>query len=113
MAHLALGAIGVAGGTAILLGLSATELRQGIAALAVALSPAEVLTLNSAAPGTPASRDIIDRFGANIADQIAGVVRDTFVSGLHQAYWLPLVMAVIGIFVALALDEEKLTQVTA
>ena len=34
-------------------------------------------------------------------------------SGLHQAYWLPLVMAVIGIFVALALDDEKLTQVTA
>jgi hypothetical protein len=56
---------------------------------------------------------IIDRFGGNIADQITGVVRDAFVSGLHQAYWLPLVMAVIGIFVALALDDEKLTQVTA
>lgn len=113
MAHLALGAIGVAGGTAILFGLSATKLRQGIAALGVSLSPAELLTLNGAAPGAPASRGIIDRFGGNIADQIAGVVRDAFVSGLHQAYWLPLVMAVIGIFVALALDDEKLTQVTA
>jgi MFS family permease len=56
---------------------------------------------------------IIDRFGGNIADQIAGAVREAFVSGLHQAYWLPLVMAVIGIFVALALDDEKLTQVNA
>jgi len=113
MAHLALGAIGVAGGTAILFGFSATKLRQGIAALGVSLSPAELLTLNGAAPGAPASRGIIDSFGGNIADQIAGVVRDAFVSGLHQAYWLPLVMAVIGIFVALALDDEKLTQVTA
>jgi MFS family permease len=84
MAHLALGAIGVAGGTAILYGFSAVKLQQGLAAGGVSL---------------PA------------ADRITTVVRDAFVSGLHQAYWLPLLLAVIGIFVALSLDEEKLAAV--
>jgi hypothetical protein len=34
-------------------------------------------------------------------------------NGVHQAYWLPLALAVIGIFVALSLDDGKLTQVNA
>jgi hypothetical protein len=43
------------------------------------------------------------------ADHITRVIRDAFVLGLHQSYWLCLALAVIGIFVALSLDEEKLT----
>jgi DHA2 family methylenomycin A resistance protein-like MFS transporter len=110
MVHLSLGAIGVAGGTAILYGLSASKLQQGVAALDVSLSAADRLALNSAAPGAAASREILARFSTPVADQITAAIRDAFAFGLHQAYWLPSAMAVIGIFVALALDDRKLAQ---
>lgn len=109
MVHLTLGAVGVAGGTAMLYGLSAAKLQQELAALGVSLSAADRLTLTAAAPGAAATRHILARFDSAVADHITGVMRDAFVFGLNQSYWLCLALAVIGIFVAFSLDEEKLT----
>jgi len=108
MVHLALGAMGVAGGTAILHGLSAAKLRQGLAAIGVSLPAADRLTLNGAAPGAEAVRDILAHFDAAVADRITALIRQAFVFGLHQSYWLCFAMAVTGIFVVLSIDEEKL-----
>jgi len=113
MVHLSLGAIGVAGGTAILYALSSAKLQQGIATLGVTLSAADQLTLNAAAPGAAATRKILMSLSTPVADQITAAVRDAFTFGLHRAYWLPLTLTVIGIFVALALDDRKLAQADA
>jgi hypothetical protein len=72
-----------------------------------------LLTLNAAAPGAAASRDILARFSSPVADRITAAVREAFVSGLQQSYWLCLALAVIGIFVALSLDDRKLSGVDA
>lgn len=78
-------------------------------AIGVSLPTAERLTLNGEAPGAAATRDILARFDTPVADRIIGVIRDAFVYGLNQSYWLCLALAIIGIFVALSLDEEKLS----
>jgi MFS family permease len=111
MAHLGMGAVGVAMGTAILFGVSAAKLQQGLAALGISLSTADQITLSGAAAGTEASRAILDRFSSAVAEQVTAVLRDAFVSGLHRAYWFALLLAVIGIAVSLSLDDQKLKKV--
>jgi MFS family permease len=111
MTHLALGAIGVAAGTAILFAASEAKLQQGLAALSITLTAAERVTLSGAAAGTEAARAILDRFSPEVAAQITAAVRDAFVVGLHRAYWLALALAVVGVVVGLSLDDAKLKKV--
>ena len=111
MVHLAMGAIGVAAGTAILFGTSEAKLGEELRAMDVALSAADRVTLSGAAAGTEASRAILDRFGPEIAERITTALRDAFVAGLHNAYWFALALAVVGLFVALTLDDTKLKKV--
>ena len=110
-AHLAMGAIGVATGTAILFGISTAKLQQGLAALGVSLSAVEQVTISGAAAGTAAARAILDRFTPQIADQVTTTLREAFVAGLHGAYWFALALTVVGVAVGLTLDDAKLKNV--
>lgn len=110
-AHLAMGAIGVAAGTAILFGVSTAKLQQGLAALGVSLSAADQITLSGAAAGTEASVAILGRFSSDVAAQITSALREAFVAGMHGAYWFALALTLIGLAVGLSLDDAKLKNV--
>jgi MFS family permease len=109
--HLAMGAIGVAAGTAILFGVSEAKLQQGLGALGITLSAAERVTLSGAAAGAEAARAILDRFTPEAAAQITATLREAFTSGLQRAYWFALALAVVGVAMSLSLDDEKLKKV--
>lgn len=111
MFHLAFGATGVAAGTAILFAASKTALAGALSAAGITMSPADQLTLSAAAASSPASLEILNHFPTDTAARITSAMNDAFVSGLHQAYWLALAFAVIGIAVAVCIRDEKLVNV--
>lgn len=112
-AHLASGAIGVAGGTAILYMSSTRTLQHGLAAAGITMPPAEQETLNAAAPGADAASKILDNYGTETAAKITGIMTDGFTNGLSHAYWLSLGAALIGVLVVIAIDEKKLKNADA
>lgn len=109
--HLAFGAIGVATGTAILFAASASHLAQRLTDMGVSMSAANQATLNAAASGAEASREVLAAFPVHTAEDIVTATNDAFVAGLHTAYWFVLALTVIGIVVALCLRDEKLANV--
>ena len=113
MFHLSFGAIGVAGATAILSAVSAVKLQQGLAAMGVNLSTADQMILNGGTVQTEAFRKIIDGLSPQIGDRVRMLAQEAFTTGIHRAYLLALAFTVIGVFVALSLDKEKLTKVNA
>jgi len=111
--HLACGAIGVAGGTAILYLSSTRTLQHGLAAAGITMSAAGQTTLNAAAPGADAAGKILGTYGTEMAARITSIMTDGFTNGLSHAYWLALGAALIGLLIVIALDEKKLKSADA
>ncbi|MEM7444221.1 MAG: MFS transporter [Pseudomonadota bacterium] len=106
--HLGLGAIGVAGATAIMFGASLAKLRDGLADANITMSAADQATLNGSAENASAAQSILMNYSSAQADTIRTVLTDAFTTGMSQAYWLALASAIVGIGVVLAIDEKKL-----
>ena len=83
----------------------------GLQAAGIELSAADQERLTGGALGTEETREILGRFSTEASEQITGLVRDAFTTGMNQSYWLALALAMAGMFVALRLDEKKLIQV--
>ena len=106
--HLTLGAIGVGGATALMFGASLDSFRAGLEEAGITLPTAELLALNAGSTQGQAVQPILDRYGPAVAEKITTAVVDAFAVGLHQAYWLALAFAVLGLVISLCLDESKL-----
>lgn len=109
--HLALGAIGVAGATAIMYATSLASLKEGLAQAGITMSSAEQSALTGAAPDADAVRQVIANHSAQTAETVQTLLIDAFASGMSRAYWLTLILAVIGLLVVIAIDEKKLRSV--
>ncbi len=108
MFHLGLGAIGVGGATALMLGASQRSLADGLERIGVSLPAADQLALNAAATQAQAAQEVLARYGPEVAAKIVPVVSDAFTDGLRLAYSLALAFAVLGLIFSLRLDEAKL-----
>ncbi|MCP4330509.1 MAG: MFS transporter [Alphaproteobacteria bacterium] len=111
MFHLGLGAIGVAGATAIMSGIGGAKLQHSLTAMDVTLSAADRVTLDGSAAGTQASQAILGKFSPETAGRITDAVRDAFMTGFHASFWLAFALAIAGVGAILALDEKKLVNV--
>jgi len=112
MFHLGLGAIGVGGATALMYATSLRSLGAGLERIGVKMPAADQVALNAAAQA-PATRELLHSYSPEVAAKIEPLVRDAFADGLHQAYWLALAFAVLGLVFSLLLDEKKLRGVDA
>ncbi len=108
MFHLALGAIGVAGGTALMFGAGLASLRRGLEGIGVKLSAADQTALASGAIHSPEVQQILGRFGPEETDKVIAVVREAFVAGMHRAFWLAFAFALLGLIFSLCLNEKRL-----
>ncbi len=109
--HLALGAIGVAGATAIMYATSLASLKNGLSQAGITMSLAEQKALNGAAPEADAVSRVLANHSAQTAETVHTLLIEAFANGMSRAYWLTFVLAVIGLFVVIAIDEEKLRRV--
>ena len=113
MFHLGLGAIGVGAGTALMFTGSLNSLAAGLKAIGVAMDRSEQLALNAAAPSGKTAQEILQRYGAEEGGKIIDVSAQAFTTGLQHAFWLALAFAVLGLIVALSLDDSKLKGMAA
>ena len=111
--HLTCGAVGVAGGTAILYMSGTRALREGLSGAGISMPPAEQTTLNAAAPGADAVTKILDAYGSEVAAKIQNIMTASFSHGLSEAYWLALASAFIGLLAVMAIDEKRLKNADA
>ncbi|WP_421725379.1 MFS transporter [Bauldia sp.] len=111
--HLACGAVGVAGGTAILYLSSTQTLQRGLSEAGIAVTPADQATLNAAAPGADATARILGTFTTETATAIQNLMTTSFAQGLSHAYWLALGAALVGLVCVIAIDEKKLKNADA
>ena len=111
--HLACGAVGVAGGTAILYMSSKGTLQHGLSDAGISMPPAEQATLNAAAPGAEAATRILGTYSTEAAATIQDLMTTSFTHGLSHAYWLAFGAALIGLLIVIAIDEKKLKNADA
>ena len=108
MFHLGLGAIGVGGATALMFAASQTAIAEGLERIGVTMSAADQLAIRSGEVHTQAAKEVLDRYGPEVAAKIQSVVGGAFTDGMHIAYSLALAFAVLGLIFSLGLDETKL-----
>ncbi len=108
MFHLGLGAIGVAGATAILFVTSRDGLARAFEAVGLNVTAADQAALNTASAHGEAASGIIAKYGADAADKIHTALGDAFAAGMQQSFWLPFAFAALGFILALCLDAERL-----
>lgn len=106
--HLSTGALGVAGGTAIMYASSATSLSQGLARADISMSAADQATINAAMPGAERVHEVLAKYGDPAAETIRTTMTDAFVDGLRHTFWLTLAAAILGVLAVLAINEQKL-----
>ncbi len=107
-AHLASGAVGVAGGTAIMYASSTSTLQHGLSEAGISMPATEQATLNAAAPGADAAAKILGTYSADTAGKIQDLMIAGFTHGISHAYWLALAAAIVGLLIVIAIDENKL-----
>jgi hypothetical protein len=113
MYHLGLGAIGVAGATAIMYATSFLSFQSGLKASGISMPVADQNALNAASAHGNAARDVLAGYGSEAAQKILAAQSDAFIAGMHSAYALALAFAVVGVLVVLAIDVTKLHGVDA
>lgn len=110
MVHLGLGAIGVAGGTALLYAASSSSLQNAVQKAGINLSAADQAKLSGGSLSDAATQHLLSRFSPEAVAQINTALQEAFTTGLHRAYWLVLALAVLGIVAVLSIDTDKLNQ---
>ena len=108
MFHLGLGAVGVAGATALMMGTSLASLGAQLQALGIAMPEASQIALNAGVLHDKAGMHVLNHYTPDVAAKIVDAARNAFVSGLHRAYWMALTLAIMGFVVCIYIDEEKL-----
>lgn len=113
MSHLGLGAIGIAGATAIIYATSLSALSRGLEQAGITLSATDQATLSAGGTTGPSGQSILGGFSTEQVRQIDMLVADAFVSAMQQAFWLALIASVIGIVFSLQINKNKLAAAAA
>ncbi|MEM7443053.1 MAG: MFS transporter [Pseudomonadota bacterium] len=113
MSHLGIGAIGIAGATAVIYSASLSALGRGLEQAGITISEADQATLNSGGTTSDSGQSILSGLSAEQVQQVDTVLADAFVTGMHQAFWLALAACLIGILFALQINKEKLAAAAA
>ncbi|MEM1130403.1 MAG: MFS transporter [Pseudomonadota bacterium] len=104
MAHLVIGAIGLAGATAVLNATSLSTLGNKLSADNIQISQTDLTALNAADPTSSRSLQILSQFDAATADKVQTAMREAFEVGLIHAYWLALALVAIGLLLVLVVN---------
>lgn len=113
MSHLGLGAIGIAGATAIIYSTSLSALGRGLVRAGITISADDQATLNAAGTTGEAAQSILGGFSADQVQRIDALLADAFVTGMQLAFWLALIAAAIGIVFSLRINKERLAEAAA
>jgi DHA2 family methylenomycin A resistance protein-like MFS transporter len=108
MSHLGLGAIGIAGATAVIYSASLSALRSGLDQAGITISAADQATLNSGGTTDAPGQSILGSLSTEQVQQVDTLLADAFVGAMQQAFWLALIAAAIGILFSLQINKEKL-----
>ena len=108
MSHLGLGAIGIAGATAVIYSASLSALRSGLDQAGITISAADQATLNSGGTTDASGQSILGSLSTEQVQQVDTLLADAFVGAMQQAFWLALIAAAIGILFSLQINKEKL-----
>ena len=113
MVHLVYGAVAVALATAIMYMVSLSRLGSQLTALNVDLSLADQKALNGGTLATKSAHVILDRVSSADAEVIRSAIKSAFDSGMDMAFLFATLSAMVGLVLALMLDEAKLHKVQA
>ncbi|WP_420335782.1 MFS transporter [Roseibium sp.] len=108
MFHLGLGAIGIACATAMMFIAAIRKVEAVTSAASVNLPAGDLRVLAAGTLEDPAVKAITARFSGNEAEAVTSAVRESFATGLHAAFWFGLAVAIVGLVVAISIDESKL-----
>ncbi|MEM8590324.1 MAG: hypothetical protein AAGG65_19875, partial [Pseudomonadota bacterium] len=103
----------VAGATAIIYSASLSALGRGLQQAGITLSAGDQATLSAGGATGEAAQSILSGFSADQVQQIDTLIADAFVTGMHQAFWLALIAAAIGILFSLRINKDKLAAAAA
>ena len=107
MVHLALGALGVAGATAVVFAVSTARFQSALERIGVTLSAADQAALAGFARGSPEARQILDRISPENAAQISTELERAFTAGFDGAMWLSMGFIVVGLVLTLFIGKPK------
>ncbi|MGI9370570.1 MAG: MFS transporter [Ruegeria sp.] len=113
MVHLVYGAVAVALATAIMYMVSLSRLGSQLTASNVDLSLADQKALNGGTLATKSAHAILDRVSSADAEVIRSAIKSAFDSGMDMAFLFATLSAMVGLVLALMLDEAKLHKVQA
>ncbi|MEM7223342.1 MAG: MFS transporter [Pseudomonadota bacterium] len=113
MVHLALGALGVAGATAILFGVSTARLSGALEHLGISLSPSAQLALAGSARGTPEAKQALRGIDAEKATEITAAAQNAFVAGFDWAICFCVAVTTSGIILALFIRKPQAPEPSA
>lgn len=108
MVHLVVGALGVAGATAIMNATSLGALEAGLALEDIKMPQADVLMLNASEPGGSKSQSVLNSLDTTTIEKVHSLLRDSFTAGMSDAFWLSLASAVLGLIAVFLIREAKL-----
>lgn len=113
MVHLVVGAIGVAGATAIVNATSLNRLEQGLSDAGITMQPAEVALLNAAVPGGQKAQAAVAGLDAQSVEVVHSLLRSAFTAGMSHAFWLALGLAALGLVAVRLVNEARLHRALA
>ncbi|MEM9256516.1 MAG: MFS transporter [Pseudomonadota bacterium] len=106
MVHLVVGAIGLAGATAILYGSSLSNLTTSLATAGIKLSSKDITTLNAAARDNPQVIELMAKLDSRTVTQLHAAMREAFETGMINAYWVGFGFVILGLVLALIVDDQ-------
>ncbi|MEM9222693.1 MAG: MFS transporter [Pseudomonadota bacterium] len=108
MVHLVFGALGVATATAIFHEVATSKFRGVLHEYTTKISAADMEKLITQAPGSTVVQGILGSLEPASADRVKAAMADAFVHGFGYAFVPGLVPALMGVLVALLLNERAL-----
>jgi EmrB/QacA subfamily drug resistance transporter len=101
MSQIAGGAIGLGISTTIFTSASENELAEKASAAGTNLSDHQVGVLHGVLAGTDAGEAALSQLGADVADRITAIVRESFVAGIQTTFEVVAAIAVAGFVISI------------
>lgn len=100
MFQIAGGSVGLGLNTTIFTSSSKTNLDNHLDKVGAAVTEAQSDLVHGILAGTASGQHVLSQFSAGVAHRLSGLVRDSFVSGLHAAFRLDAALAFCALIVA-------------
>lgn len=108
MFHLGLGAIGIACATAVLFATALQTVATSLTSRSISLPAEDLRVLAAGTLQDPAVQAVVAKFSGTQADAVEHAVRTSFSTGVSAALWFGFAVALLGLVIALSIDEGKL-----